>query len=683
MNNYVFKNLDADFGNDLASAISSIGSTPTTLVIPIPTNAITVNLVIPETLTLMFTNSGRLVVGASYTVTLHSPKNIVAPTRMVIFPSGGELGTVQFSYGGEVHFGWWGKTYVLLQSAIDSLEGAINGGVVLLPHGKIEKPDAVGEFLTIYMKSHVHLRGVGEGSLLAGSTSDTLQPAPTLSIHGVEDVVIERVYFFGVELNRGMVEIDSSSEHVPSKCITIRDCIFHSGDYGIRVNNVNGQEHPVSDINIFSNNIISIDHCIDIGHNSLGEDHFVHNVKIVGNTIEARSGSGGHDCIKSRKNVADILIKDNILRGDNTNTFSGDGIDLFASGYRVIIVGNVIEGNGVQGIDIKTDNDSHPPGLFTENREVVIKNNIIRNNRENGIKIANEATDPNEWVELIDVSNNEISGNRRWGIKCAGRQINIRGNLIYGNAYDEDVLYTGGIRLEGNQDTGEISKFIVVSDNIIANNGHGGTTDFGIQITSLVADTQILRNCLSNDLSIPYPGGLFPSVGIALSDDTSGILFKDNRMINFSPGGVGDLAGVDGNHTLGVDGEVVTCHIGDTIATSGSDELIPLFVAPTDLFLLSAVFVNAENIQPSLPHSEAYLVERYEGTSSTKTFRLDFPALEIESMKSYTMQRQMKPTTPPSPELTTLEKGQVLMFRKQANGYPLTNAKVILRYVAF
>ena len=123
---YSFASL-LDYDNRLDLAVSIIGSTPTTLVVP-QSAIVDSAILVPSSLKLMFVDSGKLEVLSGGVVTFDSSANIIAPASMKVKTGSG---TFVFTNGGEVHLGWWGTTLVSeVQEAVDSL---VNGGVLLLP----------------------------------------------------------------------------------------------------------------------------------------------------------------------------------------------------------------------------------------------------------------------------------------------------------------------------------------------------------------------------------------------------------------------------------------------------------------------------------------------------------------------------------------------------------------------
>ena len=649
-----------DFNNDLEDAINSLGNVPATLVISSTTLETGKDILIPEKIRVMFLGTGNtqgtLNIGAGYKVIFESPKQVIAPPNMTIRTGDGKIA---FNSGGDVHMEWWGEHVPpTLQDAIDSLDGAVGGGTVLLPLMDMKMNLNEGS-PTVYLRSHVHLRGVGKNTILS-LRQDFPQNGALLTLENIENVTIEGVYFLGGNAHFGKLEITATPGYV-CKNITVKNCWFASGYAGIWLRPKHG-DSVVEHVHILNNDMSGIAHSLNLGGGGEMDFERIQYVNIIGNTIHA-SGDAGSDCIKLRKRISNVIIKKNVLRGAYTTEgpASGDGIDMFASGDRVIIESNTIEGNGVQGIDIKTDDINYPPSTWGSNRHIVIKNNIIRNNYGNGIKVVARGTTNTEWPEYVLVSNNEIYENGHWGILCGGRQISLLGNLIHDNAKSNTYLY-GGIQVEGNPtlDPPTISEHIIVSKNIIFDNKNEGYSCFGIEVKKNVRNVQLLDNIIPNQVSEKKH-----TVGITVAHEVRGAILKGNQVED-------QITNVNVYDGAQVQGEMATCNIGNIATGSSGFEELALFVAPTNLFLVSATFVNGASITP---HDEDLEIKLYNNPTSKDVFFLNLSE-GLAPFTSYPMNRPQLATK-------TLEKGNVLIFRKPKNNHTLEEARIILNYVTY
>ena len=472
-----------DFNDDLWQAVASIGSDWVTLVINKPIDVYPISpdeylLIIPENITLMFVDTGKLNLlkvefneeqHATTIVEVYSPSNVTAPSRMEI--KTGE-GTLRFTKGGEVELGWWGyqvkdlpePPYIVfangyLQEAIDSLKDASGGGIVNIPSTLIK----LRQTYPIHCRSNVSLRGKGYGTILA-IENGTFPPEPPpatntiLHLEGVENIFIERITFSSGSIpESAQIEIRGGCKH-----LRIERCTFIGGWSSIW--STPGENQTNEYIDIFNNHFNTGAHQVYIGSSyTYPEQHRY--IKIIGNRFKTL-GDGGADAIKLRKRVQDVLIQNNIIQGTplpvgGKKVLSGDGIDLFGSGDRVSIIGNVIEYYGVNGIDIKTDDQGYPPAESGKNRQVIIKGNILRNNDGHGVKVATQAKDTTQqWPYMVEIVDNQIYENKRHGILCGGKYIGIIGNHIFRNGIGEKTDDQGGIRVEGNDGYSVRSEYI-------------------------------------------------------------------------------------------------------------------------------------------------------------------------------------------------------------------------------
>jgi len=143
--------------DDIADAVTSIGVTETTLLIP-DAQDVDENVTVPSTMKLHFVGAGQLTIETGIDLTINSPEHIIAPPRRQIFVIEG-TGEVIFSNEGLVYPQWWGALAdgstddkAEIQAAITSL--ATPGGVVKILPGTY-KIDTV-----VTLDSNVQIIGV-------------------------------------------------------------------------------------------------------------------------------------------------------------------------------------------------------------------------------------------------------------------------------------------------------------------------------------------------------------------------------------------------------------------------------------------------------------------------------------------------------------------------------------------
>lgn len=118
---------------DFATAISTIGSTVTTLWIN-SSQTVSANVTVPATLTLKFIGAGQLSIASGKTVTVYAPENILAGDRQQIVSGSG---TLAFTTGGTAYAGWWGALGDGSNDDTTAIEAALFSGAgrCLLPSG--------------------------------------------------------------------------------------------------------------------------------------------------------------------------------------------------------------------------------------------------------------------------------------------------------------------------------------------------------------------------------------------------------------------------------------------------------------------------------------------------------------------------------------------------------------------
>tara|TARA_B100000609_G_scaffold193248_1_gene184319 strand:- start:197 stop:2206 length:2010 start_codon:yes stop_codon:yes gene_type:complete len=635
---------------DLAAAIASEGSTPFTGVID-TSLTISADLEIPQSFKIIFVDEGELNINTSVLVKIASPSNISAPPAMKIKSGSGNL---VFAEGGEVHMGWFGTTQEALQEATNSLRGCCNGGDVLIPKVTINMSTST----SIKLYGNVNLRGQGKISTFAGGTPRT---APMFELIGASNTTIEGLSLSGASGGgQGQIEITGSCEN-----ILIQKCYFHGGHAGIWINPNAGDK--INNVT-FLDNYVHGHHSIYVGNSELGgiAEEEIRDLKIISNFCTGGVNESS-DGIKLTKSVKDVLIQGNICSENE-----GDGIDLFASGDRVVIINNICEGNGVQGIDIKTDETNYPPYTRGKNRQVIVKANILRANNESGIKVISVALD-GEWPYFVQVVDNQIYENQFYGIWCSGRYIDIISNHVFLNCQDEDLdTNSGGIQIQGNDTKQVYSEYITVAHNHSVNNGKAAIppkTFPGINITNYSRNVRLTGNFLANDETLPNDG--LQTIGINIADGAQDIFLKNNQCINQDKNiNIG---------TAGIQGETVSCKIGNVPETDASNEY-PLFSAPSDICLLSVFLVNASKLEAGSDRDILEIVkDPSPPTGGTSILTLDLNTTTVEAFVATSMGTLID-TSP-----RYLSKGQVLGLKRTngSSGQGLTEAVIVLNYITY
>ncbi|MBK05392.1 MAG: hypothetical protein CL920_33885 [Deltaproteobacteria bacterium] len=660
---YSFASL-LDYDNRLDLAVSIIGSTPTTLVVP-QSAIVDSAILVPSSLKLMFVDSGKLEVLSGGVVTFDSSANIIAPASMKVKTGSG---TFVFTNGGEVHLGWWGTTLVSeVQEAVDSL---VNGGVLLLPACNIN----VGLNEKIELLENVHLRGVGELSKFSSVSGRTV---PMIQVNGVSHVQIEGIHMLGgapiSESTRfGQLEIKGDANHVVQD-IKVQNCRFGGAGYvGIWLKPESNE--IIEHIQLIGNTCLDISHPIYVGHLEERTGDLIRNLLIKRNHCRG-VGDAGCDGIKLRQSVVDVLIENNYCEGS-----TGDGIDLYASGDRICIIGNILENNGVQGVDLKTD-DTLSPTHWGKGRQVTIKNNIMRENGWSGVSIVAKPSQGDEWPYSVNVVGNEIYKNGRQGIVAGGRDINVLGNLVHQNSQDQTLsTVLGGIRIEGFIDEHTppnvtYSEKINIDGNICWDNKTSNTNIVysGIYVVQTVKHCTLSNNLLVNELSQTTQ----KTLGITVANGATDILLKDNQSTGHeAPTHVSPNMSI--GNLVDVLGESIVVELGDF---SGNFNLkIPIFSPNTNSCLFAGFFTNSLSLPGS---NQNYL--------NAKVYRKGIgsaPDEEVFYLYTTELGSSLQPFVAASMGAPKggqkVNKGEVVYIHLYSVGSVyLKNAVIDLRYVTF
>ncbi len=164
------------------AAVTAIGSTQTTLVVP-DAQTLTGNLTIPSTLCLKILNGGSIVKASSYTLTINGP--FEAGLYQVF--SGFSAGNVTFAPGAveEVYPEWWGVDGVDDQPAITkALTSIVGGGLVQLANKTYVTKS------TIYVPANMTLQGKGIRPVLGTTILGRHTGAAVVSLKGVAFVLL-------------------------------------------------------------------------------------------------------------------------------------------------------------------------------------------------------------------------------------------------------------------------------------------------------------------------------------------------------------------------------------------------------------------------------------------------------------------------------------------------------------
>lgn len=257
--------------------------------------------------------------------------------------------------------------------------------------------------------------------------------------------------------------------------IQICNNIIQNTYRGVFINPKNNQK--VTNINIENNLIQDVVDGVVIGGSN---EDYISNITIVNNKIldgRGKDETDGGDGIKTNKKCKDIIIEGNIIK-----SFVRDGIDLFASGDKVIIVNNLIEGNKVKGIDIKHNEDRYPEDINGRTgRNIIIDNNYFYSNYV-GIMVAIDSGNNASYNYDISINNNIFIENKTNAIHISGRYIKINSNSFYFNGKESNSTNYGAILLGVSSSSSKNCKNSSIQSNMFCNNGKNGLNNYGVII---------------------------------------------------------------------------------------------------------------------------------------------------------------------------------------------------------
>ena len=504
--------------NTLADAISTIGSTKKTLqinaVVPSADDAL-----IPDNITLWFTDTGGIQPAATKTVTIERPSQIKAGAHKQIF---GGSGTVAFSNPGVVHIGWFGaksdgttEDTAAIQAAVDSLPSDKPGSVVLFPAGatytdKIE-PD-----------SNMTLKGFGmdqstiKRKLAGAGTAQNLIDIDGKSRVTVRDLTIDGNSTDFISQFHHLIGVTNSSY------VTVENVrLYRMTSDGVFVSYEDG---PSEHIRICNNEFENTAYCMRNGISIVRAN----DVAIIGNVfrhvsqntmpgaidVEPLSGEPTHDC-------SDILIEGNRFYDTATNDIqvSAGEMDI----RNVVIRNNYHKNSGADGAsNAKGAVYCHIRSPYTgELSDVFIDGNYFDGVRDSAVFVTNG--------KRVAVHNNYITNQYMQGIYLGSSystgvfDVSVRGNTIWKS--DPTNAYNNGIVL------GVVTR-VLVDSNIIADQQGSGVMLYDDGATGFTqTDVWFTNNLIGNTSSGETP--MDEGVKRIGTTNTTGVIFqRSNQIIN-------------------------------------------------------------------------------------------------------------------------------------------------------
>ena len=343
---------------------------------------------------------------------------------------------------------------VPIQAAADAAATA-GGGTVVLPG----LPFNVSPSTSITLPANVSFRGSGPQTSIFRSGATT---ADLFLIDGVANVEVSNLTLHQTNdtAQFGLVTIQGASTNV-----AVRNCVLKDGYAGVWIK-------QGTRIKVVENDISNLSHNVYIGDNVEPGGGDIESVIVANNDIY--SAKTGGDGIKTVKTCHDLVID-----GNSIHENALDGIDMFVSGDRVAITGNTIYENSGQGIDVKSEETGFPPAQWGQARDFTISGNLIRNNTFAGISVVGTAD--GQIVYNMNISDNVILENAQYGIIMEGPAFTIGNNVIARNGTSTAANYTG-VTIISLVAT-DIANGTIVG-NVILNNGETSKVNFGININN-------------------------------------------------------------------------------------------------------------------------------------------------------------------------------------------------------
>jgi len=419
-------------------------------------------------------------VAVTKTLTIHSPRNVIAHPRQTAFIG---AGTTVFTSGGTAYPEWWydgdADWYDELNNATTSL--ANDGGLVQLS----EQTYTIASLdLTTWINvpSGVTIQGIGPASIVyvADNTPDYLT---IFAPNGAIDAETHNISFKNFRVDQNI-------------------------NNGTGTVTIGAPRHDII-------------HFLCVGSN----------IVVSGMTFDECSGV--NPITINSTSMTDVIITDNIFNFVRQTGIDYDTTSVYINGKRIIIADNIF--NALMADEVRTAIELHRgPGN--------ISNNTIHG-YEKGMYVVSESTGTVDADNSVTVTGNTIL-DANYGIAlyaATGESlscVSVIGNTVHLDQITHDETYTTGIWLYDAAAVG-LGDFrdIIISDNVIIfedegvgrasmtvpNSGYGiGLAPRG-DITNIIVKGNIIKNS--------------PSQGIRIGQNLSGniskdVLITDNLIIN-------------------------------------------------------------------------------------------------------------------------------------------------------
>lgn len=524
----------------LADAVTTIGSTETTLVID-KDDTLTANVTVPSTMNLRFVN-GNMVTTSTYTLTVNG---VIDAGRYQIFnDTGGTVnGTPLIKFAMPE---WFGAAHdgttddkTKIQSACDFHQA------VLFSDGNYRIASGVS-----ITTANQYLVGTKDSIISAEDGTFNM-----FTITSADGVVFDNITFYGGAVSgtssHGIISGDSN----PSDNVTVRNCVFSGPDTttglntavkidtctgwlvtGCRMERLFGQ----SGADGYGVLMGAATNCVITNNHMVGS-------KAAG--LTARHG------VYLSAGTSDCVVSNNYIDG-----FDFAGITQYATAAQDSCSNNIISHNVVKDCCFKQTATDAGIGVYGNSIKTSISGNHVIGSDASGIVVS--CSSIADGIQDVIVCDNIIDDSRLFGMDIAGAaRCTLDGNKISASSQASSTTYPN-IRLINDNSTTGCDEILVI--------GNHSTEGTGATVSR--SPFQI-NNGAPAPTNVRLIGNYFPTFSSALKEELNGVECEIDGRLQFSttwdPANLADGASVSQGFTVtGADqGDIVT--VGHTSNIDG------------------------------------------------------------------------------------------------------------------
>lgn len=149
------------------------------------------------------------------------------------------------------------------------------------------------------------------------------------------------------------------------------------------------------------------------------------------------SHTSGLDAVKLRKLTDNVTL----IGGYYTGATGGDGIDMYAGGRNVSVIGTVFHANGLNGMVCKNDDlNESDPSTYGIVKSVSITGVRCTDNGGSGVTVHRSSGNPDDAAEPllsgVNINGGIFTGNTNYGIYIQAHQVTVTGAIARLNGLD-------------------------------------------------------------------------------------------------------------------------------------------------------------------------------------------------------------------------------------------------------